>query len=217
MAIAINGSGTITGITSGGLPDNIITNAEMADDSVGIADLSATGTASSSTYLRGDNSWSTPSGGLIKQLKVVNKSDVWSTTSTSWTDITDFSITTDALSSASNKILVSYNIGLTGGNNDQFYLRILRGSTPIAIGDEAGNRVRLTTWAIDSSGSNPDFMSAEWLDTPGSGAHTYKVQHRHYNSGVTVTMNKMSNEYYGDHADYTMRWVSSFRIMEIEA
>ena len=63
MPITINGDGTVTGITAGGLPDNIITNAEMADDSVGIADLSATGTASSSTYLRGDNTWSTISSG----------------------------------------------------------------------------------------------------------------------------------------------------------
>ena len=36
----------------------------MADDSVGIAELSATGTASASTFLRGDNSWTStdPSG-----------------------------------------------------------------------------------------------------------------------------------------------------------
>ncbi len=37
--------------------DDSVTNAKMADDAVGIAELSATGTASSSTYLRGDNSW----------------------------------------------------------------------------------------------------------------------------------------------------------------
>ena len=40
-----------------------ITNALMADDAVGVAQLSATGTASSTTYLRGDNAWSTISGG----------------------------------------------------------------------------------------------------------------------------------------------------------
>ena len=34
-----------------------ITNALMADDAVGVAELSATGTASSSTFLRGDNAW----------------------------------------------------------------------------------------------------------------------------------------------------------------
>ena len=40
-----------------------ITNALMADDAVGVAQLSATGTASSSTFLRGDNAWAAPAGG----------------------------------------------------------------------------------------------------------------------------------------------------------
>ena len=57
MAIVINGSGTVTGISVGGLPDGIIDNGTMADDAIAIADLAATGTASSSTFLRGDNSW----------------------------------------------------------------------------------------------------------------------------------------------------------------
>jgi hypothetical protein len=37
--------------------DASIDNAHLADDAVGVAELSATGTASNSTYLRGDNSW----------------------------------------------------------------------------------------------------------------------------------------------------------------
>ena len=37
--------------------DASIDNAHLADDAVGVAELSATGTASSSTFLRGDNSW----------------------------------------------------------------------------------------------------------------------------------------------------------------
>tara|TARA_B100000427_G_C15470538_1_gene578340 strand:- start:740 stop:1372 length:633 start_codon:yes stop_codon:yes gene_type:complete len=56
MAVTINGSSnTITGLAAGGLPD----------DSINLADLSATGTASSSTFLRGDNSWA-EAGGNIK-------------------------------------------------------------------------------------------------------------------------------------------------------
>ena len=52
MAITINGTAnTVAGLAAGGLPD----------DSINLADLSATGTASSSTYLRGDNSWATVS------------------------------------------------------------------------------------------------------------------------------------------------------------
>ena len=40
--------------------DGSIDNVHLADDAVGVAELSATGTASSSTFLRGDNSWVTP-------------------------------------------------------------------------------------------------------------------------------------------------------------
>ena len=42
------------------LKDDSITNIKMADDAIGVAELSATGTASSSTFLRGDNSWVVP-------------------------------------------------------------------------------------------------------------------------------------------------------------
>lgn len=45
------------------IASNSITNAMMADDAIGIAELSATGTPSSSTYLRGDNTWNTPASG----------------------------------------------------------------------------------------------------------------------------------------------------------
>lgn len=37
--------------------DGSVTNVKMADDAIGIAELSATGTPSSSTFLRGDNAW----------------------------------------------------------------------------------------------------------------------------------------------------------------
>ena len=48
MAIAINGSGTITGISVGGIPDgtvdadalatNAVANAKVADDAIGLAE-----------------------------------------------------------------------------------------------------------------------------------------------------------------------------------
>jgi len=66
------GTGDASDLTSGTLPiariandaiDSIhyaagsIDNEHLADDAVGVAELSATGTASSSTFLRGDNAW----------------------------------------------------------------------------------------------------------------------------------------------------------------
>jgi len=47
--------------------DGSIDNAHLADDAVGVAELSATGTASSSTFLRGDNAW-VAAGGLTSQI-----------------------------------------------------------------------------------------------------------------------------------------------------
>ena len=44
-------------IIASDVASNSITNVKMADDAVGVAELSATGTASSSTFLRGDNAW----------------------------------------------------------------------------------------------------------------------------------------------------------------
>ena len=51
-------SGTVnTATVASSVAANGVNNTAMADDAIGIAELSATGTASSSTFLRGDNAW----------------------------------------------------------------------------------------------------------------------------------------------------------------
>jgi|TARA_R110002167_G_scaffold90161_3_gene243090 hypothetical protein len=52
----------INKLDTGAIQDNAITNAKMADDAVGVADLAATGTASITTFLRGDNTWAIAAG-----------------------------------------------------------------------------------------------------------------------------------------------------------
>jgi len=41
MAIVINGSGTVTGISVGGLPDDIVDAGTLADDAVGLAQMAS--------------------------------------------------------------------------------------------------------------------------------------------------------------------------------
>ena len=53
----------LTLLNSLSIPPNTIVAADMADDTVGIAELSATGTASAATFLCGNNTWAA-SGGL---------------------------------------------------------------------------------------------------------------------------------------------------------
>lgn len=47
-------------VTTAKIADNAVTNALMANDAVGVAELSATGSPSAATFLRGDNAWAAP-------------------------------------------------------------------------------------------------------------------------------------------------------------
>ena len=73
-----DGSGQLSLSTTptAGIADNAVTNAKMADDAVGIAELSATGTASASTFLRGDNAWESAAAGLSSVQKFTS-SGTW--------------------------------------------------------------------------------------------------------------------------------------------
>jgi len=51
-------------VTAAKIAANAVTTTEIIDDAVTIAKLAATGTASATTFLRGDNSWVAISGGL---------------------------------------------------------------------------------------------------------------------------------------------------------
>ena len=75
-----------------------ITNALMADDAIGVAQLSATGTASSSTFLRGDNSWTTVTipkldTPVISGTLAVNDSGTVSHTISNYSDDVSYTIT----------------------------------------------------------------------------------------------------------------------------
>lgn len=65
MSNFITGRNFGSKIQTADLADNATTNVKMADDAIGIAELSATGTASSSTFLRGDNAWATPASSTL--------------------------------------------------------------------------------------------------------------------------------------------------------
>jgi hypothetical protein len=57
------------------LTTNAVSNSAMADDAVGIAELSATGTPSSTTFLAGNNTWSAPAGDTVLLETITASSD----------------------------------------------------------------------------------------------------------------------------------------------
>lgn len=153
------------------------------------------------------------SGGIV-QIKSVTKTDTFSVTSTSYTDVTDLTLSITP-QSTSNKILVSYN--LTCGTEDSGYqwgIRLMRGTTQIFVGDTAGNRDRVSNF-VRNNGSDLHtvYPSGQHLDSPNtSNSVTYKLQVKAYTSGRALHINKVHND--SDDAAVG-RSASSITVMEV--
>lgn len=191
MPIAINGTGTITGITAGGLPDGIITRAEM-----GFA-------------------------GAILQVVQTVKTDTTSfvsTTTNTFADISGMSVSITP-SSASSKILVFYTANVSQSAGATIHLRLIRGSTSIFQGDAVGNRIGSTqVWRPNATQYTYDIgpLTGMYLDSPATtSATTYKLQGT---LGVTYNgtfyLNRSPTD---DNFDYSGRTASSITVMEVAA
>ena len=197
MAIAINGSGTITGISAGGLPDNIITNAEMADDAIGIADLSATGTASSSTFLRGDNSWAAAGGGG-KVLAFASGSTTTNVTGSedTWVD-TGLTVSITPTSSSSTIYVTSFvfmfgscKIDSSGDHDGDFNFRLRvtpSGGSEATLGEEQHCRLGFGingTYNHYTTQKRWQFSMHEQYSNSSTTAKTFKLQFMEENYSV---------------------------------
>ena len=129
--------------------------------------------------------------GAVGQIVSVTKTDSFTTTSTSFVDITGFtaSITPQATSS---KILVLSS--WAWGSDLSPYARfiLLRGSTEINRGDAQGSSSRVSVGNnTDPPGDEGGIMNEQlhhhYLDSPSSAsAVTYKWQTQSFNSGRTI-------------------------------
>jgi hypothetical protein len=150
-------------------------------------------------------------GGAILQVVSTTKRDTFSTSSTSYTDVTGLSASITP-SSATSKVLVMADVKGNGTPaQGQIYVRISRGGTAILIADAAGSRDRGGASGLvgDTAYLNSHVISG--LDSPAStSALTYAVQVRANASSVFV--NRGSND---QDAAATTRTVSSITLMEV--
>ena len=191
MPIAINGSGTITGISAGGLPDGVITTDDIAASAITRAKMGY--------------------AGAILQVVQTTKTDTFSVASTSYTDITGLSASITPASSGST-ILVIVDAKLSNSSADASMLKLLRNSTDIYIGDAAGSRIRAST----SSGFTSNEINntiAFCLDSPSTTSSiTYKAQVR--SQSGTAYLNRMSTD--TDNGIFA-RTASSITLIEVAA
>ena len=159
----------------------------------------------------------TGGGGSIVQIVSSTKTDTASVTGSTFGDV-GLSVTITPRSST-NKILVlvQANIGASVGYSMKG--RLMRGSTPIHIGDGASLRPRATAESTSIYASNTNYNAAQvnmmYLDSPSTtSATTYKVQYASYSTYV-VYINRSGADL--NTAEYDARTASSITLMEVSA
>ena len=123
-------------------------------------------------------------------------------------------------SSASSKILITGIINV-GQTYFKTYIRLLRDSTVLSVGDTASNRPRV--YASSAPGGsdwdtyNVTAISLNLLDSPNTTSSvTYKVDFRPYQHTATTSyINRSASD--RDNADYDERSISVMTLQEIAA
>ena len=156
-------------------------------------------------------------GGLGTNVVQTVKTDVFSTTSSSFTTVTGLTATITPTSATSQVLIIAQ---LSMGANPSGYAQLFGGNTAGYIGDASSSRVRATVGHFTNDSSVfaiKDSMSSTslvFLDSPNTtSATTYEVRVRRGNSG-TVYVNRSDND--GNSTDYG-RGASSITVIEVAA
>ena len=155
--------------------------------------------------------------GNILQVISTTKTDQFTSTAYDFTDVTGMSVSITP-ASASNKILINFELQVGGTANSYAAFRLLRDSTHIGV-----STVTDTDWKVATLGSlshensyQLENTGTSFLDSPNTtSAITYKLQVSSY-SNRTVSINYPTST--GNSAgSYTATGISTITVMEVAA
>lgn len=149
MPIVLNGSGTVTGISVGGLPDGIVDGDTLAS---GV-------------------------GGKILQVVQVRQESIVSWNTTSFTDITGLTATINGVASGS-KIIIDLSLSLGRSHNTRNVFNLMRDSTSLEAFSGAGFTFDQYQYDAYASYTH-DIINLRFVDTHGQSAGSnlvYKLQ-----------------------------------------
>jgi hypothetical protein len=155
--------------------------------------------------------------GAFRILQVVSttKTDTFSTSSTSYTDVTGLSVSITPLATSSKIYVTGYISTAYDNTATTAFFRLMRDSTAICVGDAAGSRDQGTAnlnQGLSAVHSHP-FV---FLDSPNTtSATTYKAQVR-VNVGQAVTM-YVNRSVTDTDAGNGSRVASTITVMEVSA
>ena len=165
------------------IADDAVTNAKMDDDAVGVDELSATGTASSSVFLRGDNTWAQAGDNFATSLLHVRDEKADTTapqtlTSGSWdqrnlttvltNEITSASLSSNEISLPAGSYWTSCSAPATDSNAHRLRLQNTTDATTLLVGLNAFN----------TSGDGSSTTAVLYGRFTLSGTRTIQLQHR---------------------------------------
>jgi hypothetical protein len=150
--------------------------------------------------------------GSTLQVVSTTKTDTFSTTSTTYVDVTGLSVSITP-SSTANKVFLMATISIgCDPSTTHTATRLLRDSTAIAVGDAAGSRVQASSTSKATATTAQTTETIWFLDSPATtSAITYKIQTLSL-GGTTVGVNRSSDD--SNSAGRT-RTVSTITAMEI--
>ena len=201
MPVTINGNGSITGLSVGGLGSGVVNSTTLAD---GAATGSKLGT-----------------GSIIKVLQTV-KTDTFSRNGSSWGDITGMNQSITPISTSSKVfVMVDLKIGADHGDSD-YNFKIVRGSTDIYIGDADGNKRRSSmgtaSYGMPSNTADGQYRLEQvnliFLDSPST---TSSINYKLQIINVGGRTNYINRNHHNGNTNNTPRTASSFTLMEVLA
>jgi len=167
--------GDVVGLTDGDKGDITVSasgtvwNIDAA--TVGVTELSATGTPSATTFLRGDNTWATPTSADPAGWTTIIKSANQDISTTGLTNITNFTFSTVAAGMYSVEIDLYYGCASSGTDIN------------IALNVSTGNMTgRIHTMR---NHNNPHILKIYAVFNTSANA-TFNIQHRAGTNGFTV-------------------------------
>jgi hypothetical protein len=150
--------------------------------------------------------------GSVLQVVSTTKTDTQTLTTATYTDITGLSVSITPTSTSSKVFITSNITAYAQTGNTQGFIRLVRGSTAIAVGDAAGSRVQATAPVSFTNAYQSLSTGLSFMDSPSTtSSTTYKLQLRD-EVGYSVWINRSQNDtdsYAGG------RFISTITAMEI--
>jgi len=135
-------------------------------------------------------------GGKINQVVQTHNTTLSQMSSSSFADVSGMSVAITP-SASNSKILITVSLYAGQNGNSVAFFKLLRGSTVIGSGADAGNRVGCNfSFGVDGGDGHSQVHSNSYsyLDSPSTTSETtYKIQGASYNN-ATLTFNKTPND-----------------------